>query len=361
MSGSQSLTLKEISALRIRLQQSKNFRELALFNLAIDSKLRTRDLVRLRVCDIAQGGRVANRAIVTQQKTNQRVRFEITSESRESLASWIALAGLMPSDYLFPSRISASQPNQVRSSESLATESAHSTDRVPTIRLQQVSRRYGSGESEVIALDNIDFTVQKGEFVALMGPSGAGKSTCLNMLGCLDRPTNGHYFFQGVDVAYLSGEKRALLRRHFIGFVFQGFNLLNRTTALENVELPLIYRRVPAKERHRRAHEAMEKVGLSGREKHTPGELSGGQQQRVAIARAIVTDPALMLADEPTGNLDSAKSQEILRLLTHLNQEQGLTIVMVTHEAEIAAFAQRKVHFLDGRIDSDTTSREQSE
>lgn len=259
--------------------------------------------------------------------------------------------------------MSGSQLSQVRSSESLATESADSAAPVPTIHLQQVSRRYGSGESEVIALDNIDFTVQKGEFVALMGPSGAGKSTCLNMLGCLDRPTNGHYFFQGVDVAYLSGEKRALLRRHFIGFVFQGFNLLNRTTALENVELPLIYRRVPAKERHRRAHEALEKVGLIGREKHTPGELSGGQQQRVAIARAIVTDPTLMLADEPTGNLDSAMSQEILRLLTHLNQEQGLTIVMVTHEAAIAAIAQREVHFLDGRIatDTDTTHRAQSE
>ena len=239
--------------------------------------------------------------------------------------------------------MSGSQLSQARGSEALATDAADSAEKVPTIRLQQLLRSYGHGESKVIALNNIDFAVQKGEFVALMGPSGAGKSTCLNMLGCLDRPTNGHYFFQGVDVAYLSGEQRALLRRHFIGFVFQGFNLLNRTTALENVELPL------------------EKVGLSGREKHTPGELSGGQQQRVAKARAIVTDPALMLADEPTGNLDTAMSQEILRLLTQLNQEQGLTIVMVTHEADIAAIAQREVHFLDGRIATDTTRGAQSE
>ena len=221
---------------------------------------------------------------------------------------------------------------------------------IPTIVLQGVARVYGSGESEVKALNNIDFTVQQGEFVALMGPSGAGKSTCLNVLGCLDRPTAGHYFFQGVDVAYLPREQRALLRRHFIGFVFQGFNLLNRTTALENVELPLIYRRVPAAERRKRAFEALAQVGLKGREQHTPGELSGGQQQRVAIARAIVTKPAVVLADEPTGNLDTSKSEEIMQLLTSLNREQGLTIVMVTHSNEIAAFAQREVHFRDGKI-----------
>jgi putative ABC transport system ATP-binding protein len=230
---------------------------------------------------------------------------------------------------------------------------ATATGPIPTIVLQSVARVYGSGESEVKALNNIDFTVQQGEFVALMGPSGAGKSTCLNVLGCLDRPTAGHYFFQGVDVAYLPREQRALLRRHFIGFVFQGFNLLNRTTALENVELPLIYRRVPSAERHKRAFEALAQVGLKGREHHTPGELSGGQQQRVAIARAIVTKPAVVLADEPTGNLDTVKSGEIMQLLTHLNREQGLTIVMVTHSNEIAAFAQREVHFRDGRIASD--------
>ena len=161
----------------------------------------------------------------------------------------------------------------------LATDTAQSAGRVPTIKLQRVARSDGYGESEVIALDNIDFTVQQGEFVALMGPSDAGKSICMNELGCLDRPTSGHYFFQGVDVAYLSGEQRALLRRYLIGFVFKGFNLPNRTTALENVELPLIYRRVPAKERHCRAREALANVGLSGREEHTSGGLSGGQQQ----------------------------------------------------------------------------------
>jgi len=228
----------------------------------------------------------------------------------------------------------------------------------PTIRLAGVSRVYGAGASEVRALYNVDFVVERGQFVALMGPSGAGKSTCLNILGCLDRPTSGQYFFQGVDVAGLSRERRALLRRHFIGFVFQGFNLMNRTTALENVELPLIYRRVPRKERHARAKEVLALVGLSGRESHTPGELSGGQQQRVAIARAIVTEPKVVLADEPTGNLDTATGEEIMGLLTRLNQDEGLTIVMVTHEASIAAFAERKVVFRDGRIASDEATRE---
>ncbi len=219
-----------------------------------------------------------------------------------------------------------------------------------SIALRGVSRIYGQGASQVKALDNVDFEVGSGEFVALMGPSGAGKSTCLNVLGCLDRPDSGQYLFQNVDAARLDRRERALLRRHFIGFVFQGFNLLNRTTALENVELPLIYRRMPRKERIARARHVLGLVGLAGRERHTPGELSGGQQQRVAIARAIVTDPQLVLADEPTGNLDSAMSREIMRLLTSLNQEHGLTIVMVTHERDIAAHAQREVHFLDGRI-----------
>ena len=223
----------------------------------------------------------------------------------------------------------------------------------PTIELRGVSRIYGKGASTVTALDRVDFTVARGEFVSLMGPSGAGKSTCLNILGCLDRPTSGHYFFQGVDVAGLTRKQRALLRRNFIGFIFQGFNLLNRTTALENVELPLIYRRVPRAERHRRAREMLALVGLEGREEHTPAELSGGQQQRVAIARAMVTNPAVVLADEPTGNLDTARGQEIMGLLTRLNEERGLTIVMVTHEASIAAFAEREVVFRDGRIESD--------
>ena len=244
------------------------------------------------------------------------------------------------------------------STPALQSPSPDASAEPPTIRLTGVSRIYGAGASEVRALDDVDFAVQRGEFVALMGQSGAGKSTCLNILGCLDRPTRGQYFFQGVDVAGLSRERRALLRRHFIGFVFQGFNLMNRTTALENVELPLIYRRVPRKERHARAKEMLALVGLSGRENHTPGELSGGQQQRVAIARAIVTDPKVVLADEPTGNLDSATGEEIMRLLTRLNREQRLTIVMVTHEASIAAFAQRKVVFRDGRIASDESMRE---
>jgi putative ABC transport system ATP-binding protein len=231
----------------------------------------------------------------------------------------------------------------------LATDRAET----PTIELRGVSRVYGKGASTVRALDGIDFTVARGEFVSLMGPSGAGKSTCLNILGCLDRPTSGHYLFQGVDVAGLSRAQRALLRRNFIGFIFQGFNLLSRTTALENVELPLIYRRVPRNERRRRAREMLALVGLEGREEHTPAELSGGQQQRVASARAMVTDPAVVLADEPTGNLDTARGEEIMRLLTRLNEERGLTIVMVTHENSIAAFAQREVVFRDGRIESD--------
>ena len=223
----------------------------------------------------------------------------------------------------------------------------------PTIELRGVSRVYGSGATEVRALDNVDFVVESGEFVALMGPSGAGKSTCLNILGCLDRPTHGAYLFRGVDAARLRRDQRALLRRHFIGFVFQGFNLLNRTTALENVELPLIYRRVPRRERHARAREMLALVGLEGREHHTPGELSGGQQQRVAIARAMVTNPSVVLADEPTGNLDTATSSEVMQLLTRLNRERALTIVMVTHEADIAAYARREVVFRDGRIASD--------
>jgi putative ABC transport system ATP-binding protein len=224
----------------------------------------------------------------------------------------------------------------------------------PAVELRSASRVYGMGATEVHALEDIDFTVEKGEFVALMGPSGAGKSTCLNILGCLDRPTSGQYLFEGVDVAGVSRRQRALLRRHFIGFVFQGFNLLNRTSALENVELPLVYRRMPAKLRRERAHDVLARVGLAGHERHTPGELSGGQQQRVAIARAMVSDPTVVLADEPTGNLDSAISQEIMGLFVELNRSQAMTIVIVTHEPEIAAFADRTVVFRDGRIESDT-------
>ncbi len=221
------------------------------------------------------------------------------------------------------------------------------------IELQQLGKRYGKGEAAVEALRDVNLSVNAGEFIAMMGPSGSGKSTCMNILGFLDTPSEGHYLFQNNPVETLSRNQRALLRRHFIGFVFQGFNLLARTSALENVELPLIYRRMPRAERHTKAMAALAAVGLDGREGHTPAELSGGQQQRVAIARALVTDPALLLADEPTGNLDSARGHEIMDLLARLNQERGLTIIMVTHEADIAAYAQRVVSFLDGRIQNE--------
>jgi len=203
------------------------------------------------------------------------------------------------------------------------------------------------------ALRGIDVDIDRGDFVAMMGPSGSGKSTCMNILGCLDTPTSGRYCFEGADVGSLNQNQRALLRRHFIGFVFQGFNLLSRTSALENVELPLIYRGIPAAERHARAREALAAVGLTGWEHHSPAELSGGQQQRVAIARAIVTRPAVLLADEPTGNLDTARSLEIMDLLTRFNTKHGITIVMVTHEAEMATYARRAIHFLDGHVDGD--------
>ncbi|MDY6838902.1 MAG: ABC transporter ATP-binding protein [Thermodesulfobacteriota bacterium] len=226
------------------------------------------------------------------------------------------------------------------------------TENRPLIELQDVSKAYGAGGAAMHALRRIDLSIDQGEFVAVMGPSGSGKSTCMNILGCLDTQTIGAYLFEGVDVGRLSRDQRALLRRHYLGFVFQGFNLLNRTSALENVELPLIYRSIQAGERRTRALKALEVVGLGGWETHTPGELSGGQQQRVAIARAIVTDPKVLLADEPTGNLDSARSREIMELLTRLNQDSCITIVMVTHEPDMAAYARRIIHFLDGVIHS---------
>jgi putative ABC transport system ATP-binding protein len=223
----------------------------------------------------------------------------------------------------------------------------------PLIELRGVTKVYGRGQSEVSALAGIDLTIASGEFVAVMGASGSGKSTCMNMLGCLDTPTGGAYLFRGVDVAQLTKDQLALLRRHFLGFVFQGFNLLGRTSALENVELPLIYRGVSGKERRAKAMAALAEVGLAGREKHTPAELSGGQQQRVAIARAIVTDPMLLLADEPTGNLDSSRSIEIMRLLTQLNEQRGITIVLVTHEPDMADYASRTITFRDGVVERD--------
>jgi putative ABC transport system ATP-binding protein len=224
----------------------------------------------------------------------------------------------------------------------------------PLLSFQNVWKTYGRGEAKVHALANVDLAIRKGEFVAIMGPSGSGKSTAMNIIGCLDTPTAGTYRFQGIDAGRLDRNRRAVLRNLYVGFVFQGYNLLARTTAGENVELPLIYRGVCAHERRNRAMEALAQVGLRGREHHTPSELSGGQQQRVAIARAIVTKPALLVADEPTGNLDTARSHEIMNLLTDLNSELGLTIVMVTHEADIAGYAQRTIGFLDGHVASDT-------
>jgi putative ABC transport system ATP-binding protein len=220
----------------------------------------------------------------------------------------------------------------------------------PVVRLQGVERIYGKGDALVHALRGVDFDIHDGEFVAVMGSSGSGKSTCMNILGCLDTPSGGHYLFRGVDVGSLDTDQLALLRRHYLGFVFQGFNLLKRTSALQNVELPLVYRRVPRKERRERAREALHSVGLSDREDHTPAELSGGQQQRVAIARAIVSRPLLLLADEPTGNLDEARKHDIIELLARLNQERGITIVMVTHESEMASHSSRIIEFRDGRV-----------
>ncbi len=219
------------------------------------------------------------------------------------------------------------------------------------LEFRGITKVYGTGQAAVIALRGIDFSVREGEFVAVMGPSGSGKSTCMNILGCLDSPTSGAYYFKGVNVAKLEKRQRALLRRHYIGFVFQGYNLLNRTSALENVELPLYYRGTPARERKALALKALNAVGLTGWEGHTQSELSGGQQQRVAIARAIVCEPSVLFADEPTGNLDSATSRQIMDLLTSLNHDMGITIVMVTHEKEMGLYAERAINFLDGRID----------
>jgi len=221
------------------------------------------------------------------------------------------------------------------------------------IRLEAVRKTYGTGHAAVHALAGVDMAIDRGEFVAIMGQSGSGKSTAMNILGCLDLPTMGRYLFLGIDVGLLSRDERARLRRHFIGFVFQGFNLLARTSAVENVELPLIYRGMPLHERRRRAMDALRQVGLEGREGHSASELSGGQQQRVAIARAIVTEPVVLLADEPTGNLDTKTSREIMDLLTRLNRERGITVIMVTHELEMADYARRVIRFVDGRVDED--------
>ena len=225
----------------------------------------------------------------------------------------------------------------------------------PLIELHGVTKRYGKGASELLALKGIDLAIDAGEFVAIMGPSGSGKSTAMNILGCLDTPTAGQYLFKGAHVEALARDQRARLRRRYLGFVFQGFNLLARTSAQENVELPLLYRGDSASVRRTAASKALASVGLGGWERHTPSELSGGQQQRVAIARAIVTEPAVVLADEPTGNLDTERSHEIMALLLGLNT-RGITVLMVTHENDMAAYARRMVHFVDGRIAEDAVN-----
>jgi putative ABC transport system ATP-binding protein len=231
----------------------------------------------------------------------------------------------------------------------------------PIIRLRGVTKTYGEGPTAFQALKGVDLDIAGGDFVAVMGPSGSGKSTTMNILGCLDVPTAGTFLFRGHHVERLDRDQRALLRRRYLGFVFQGFNLLSRTSALENVELPLLYRGEDKKTRHDMGMAALDKVGLADWWDHTPAELSGGQQQRVAIARAIVTNPDVLLADEPTGNLDSERSVEIMELLTDLNQNSGITVLMVTHEGDMAAFARTVVHFKDGLVERIDTQHKAGE
>ena len=223
----------------------------------------------------------------------------------------------------------------------------------PLIELRGITKTYGRGDAAFTALHGIDLVIREGEFVAIMGPSGSGKSTLMNLLGCLDTPTSGNYLYENIAVETLDNDRRSLLRRHALGFIFQGFNLLARTSAIENVELPLLYRGLSRSERHARALDALASVGLPDKLRNTPAELSGGQQQRVAIARAIVTRPGTLFADEPTGNLDTATTREVMELLTKLNTEQGITVILVTHEHEVAAYAKRIIHVRDGLIFSD--------
>jgi putative ABC transport system ATP-binding protein len=238
--------------------------------------------------------------------------------------------------------------------QSLAPDGLSQIDEAPVIiSLDHIHKTYSMGDVEVHALRGISLEIKKGEFVAIMGTSGSGKSTTMNIIGCLDRPTKGHYFLDGEDLSQLSKDQRADIRNKKLGFVFQGFNLLSRTSALENVELPMLYAGVETSERHRRSMAALAAVGLAGREKNHPNQLSGGQQQRVAIARSLVNDPALILADEPTGNLDSRTSVEVMEIFQRLNRERGMTLILVTHERDIAEYADRVVVFKDGRIKSD--------
>lgn len=232
------------------------------------------------------------------------------------------------------------------------------SDNEPLISLKSITKSYGEGEAKTFALKGIDLEIYEGEFVAIMGASGSGKSTAMNIIGCLDVPSSGTYLFKGVEVGELNKNQKAILRRNYLGFIFQGFNLLGRTTALENVELPLVYRGEEVKKRIEMSNDALVKVGLSAVVHHTPAELSGGQQQRVAIARAIATNPLVILADEPTGNLDSVRSKEIMELLASFNKTQKITIIMVTHEKDMAAYAKRTVVFKDGLIVEDRSRGE---
>ena len=228
---------------------------------------------------------------------------------------------------------------------------------IPLLEVRGLTKTYSIGDAAFQALKGIDLTIHRGEFVAIMGPSGSGKSTLMNVLGCLDTATSGSYEYEGIAVETLTSEGRSLLRRYALGFIFQGFNLLARTSAQENVELPLLYRGMSRNNRHEKALAALTSVGLPAKLTSTPGELSGGQQQRVAIARAIVTEPSTLFADEPTGNLDSVTTREVMEILTRLNVDRGITVLMVTHDDEVAATARRKLVIQDGLIESDTTPR----
>src|SRR5687768_11224155 len=247
----------------------------------------------------------------------------------------------------------AVESQQVRTDASIVSQMTNIPGARPVIELDHIHKVYTMGDVEVHALRGVSLTIREGEFVAIMGASGSGKSTTMNIIGCLDRPTRGTYILDGQDVSQLSKDERADIRLEKIGFVFQGFNLLSRTSALENVELPLLYMGIEAETRHQRAMEALAAVGLAGREQNHPNQLSGGQQQRVAVARSLVNNPALILADEPTGNLDSRTSVEVMEIFQRLNRERGITLVLVTHESDIAQYADRVIVFKDGKIKSD--------